>query len=346
MGKNPFTSMAEALLTSSGQDNFRSDSSSALRIVYTAIVRNNEDYAGFNRIKVEIVTIDEDGNIKPGKDKDTPLDKLPICIPLVPEFVHIRPQIGEAVLIISENPLDLSSPRYWIGPIITQQTNLESQSYSSAVDIFKTNSYAQKNTTSNPTTNNLNKAGTYYPQQSEIALQGRKDADITFFPRGALIRAGRFKKGTTELNINSPCSLELKQVDSEISNPNDIQLFNRLSSSSSASTFVPFSQSNYVSTNINIYSPEGKFRKSDKGAGEGVELSKRLKDFGDLASTLHPTVFGDELVILLKLILKYLVIHIHTPQSQPLKNSISEQLDPYLNGNKLQDLLSNVVRIN
>ena len=343
MGKNPFTSMSEALLSSSGQDNFRGDSSSTLRIVYTAIVRDNEDYAGFNRIKAEIVTIDEKGIIKPGKDKDTPLNKLPICIPLVPEFVHVRPQIGEDVLIISENPLDLSSPRYWIGPVISQQTKLPYQSYSDAIEIFKINTYAQKNTTSNPTTNNLNKAGVYYPQPSEIAFQGRQDADITLFPRGALIRAGRFKKGTTDLNTISPCSIEIKQVDTEITNPNDIQLFNRLNTTS---TFKSFSQINSLSTNINIYSPEGKFRKADKGTGDGVELSDRLKDFGNLASTLHPSVFGDELIILLKLILKYLVTHIHTPQSQPLKNATSEQLDPYLNGNKLQDLMSNVVRIN
>lgn len=341
---NQFTSMSEALLSSSGQDNFRGDSSSSLRIIYTAIVRDNQDYAGFNRIKVEIVTLDENGNIKPGKDKDTPLDKLPICIPLVPEFIHVRPQIGESVLIISENPLDLTSPRYWIGPLISQQTKLPFQSYSDASEMFKINTYSQSNTTSNPTTNNLDKAGVYFPQPSEIALQGRQDSDITFFPRGALIRAGRFKKGTTELNTTSPCSIEIKQIDAEITNLNDIQLFNRLSSSTS--TFVPFSQTNHISTNINIYSPEGKFRKSDKGTGEGVELSNRLKDFGDLASTLHPAVFGDELIILLKLILKYLVTHIHTPQSTALSNATSEELDQYLNGKKLQDLMSNVVRIN
>ena len=346
MGKNSFTSMAESLLSSSGQDNHRGDPSSSFRIIYTGIVRDVEDYAGFNRIKAEIVTLDENGAVIPGKDKDTPLDKLPICIPLRSEFVHIRPQVGEAVLIISENPLDLSSPRYWIGPIITQQTKLPYQSYSDASEMFRINTYAQKNTTSNPTTNNLNKAAVYYPQQNEIAFQGRQDVDITFFTRGGIIRAGRFKKGTTDLNVSSPCSIEFKQIDAPITSPNDIQLFSKLSAVSSASDFVPFSQTNQTSTNINIYSAEGKFRKADKGTGDGVELSDRLKDFGDLASTLHPTVFGDELITLLQLILKYLTTHIHTPQSQPLTNAVSEQLDPYITGNKLQDLLSNVIRIN
>lgn len=350
MGKNPFTNMAESLLASAGQDNHRGDTTSGgLRIIYTAIVRDNNDYAGFNRLKTEIVTLDENGNIKPGKDKDTPLDKLPICIPLIPEFVHVRPQIGEAVLVICENPSDLSSPRYWIGPVISQQTKLPYQSFSDASEMFKINNFAQKNTTSNPTTNNLNKAAVYYPQPSDIAFQGRQDADITFSPRSVLIRAGRFKKNTTELNTLTPCSIEIKQVETEIKNPNDIQLFNRLKvSSGKEKPFVPFSQQNYLSTNINIYSPEGKFRKADKGDGEdgGVELSERLKDFGELASTLHPSVFGDELIILLKLILRYLTTHIHTPQSPPLPNAAYDDLVPYLTGNKMQDLISNVVRIN
>lgn len=346
MGRNPFTNMAESLLSSSGQDNHRGDASGGFRIIYTAIVRDNNDYAGFNRLKAEIVTLDENGSIKPGKDKDTPTDKLPICIPLIPEFVHVRPQIGEAVIILCENPTDLSSPRYWMGPVISQQTKLPYQSYSDASEIFKINTYAQKNTTSNPTTNNLNKAAVYYPQPSEIAFQGREDADITFSPRTALIRAGRFKKGTTELNTTTPCYVEMKQVDFEIKNPNDIKIFNRLISTTSEKSFIPFSQTNYVSTNINIYSPEGKFRKSDDGSGTGVEINSRLKDFGEIARTLHPTVFGDELVVLLKLILRYLVTHIHTPQSTALPNATSAELDPYLNGNKLQDIMSNVVRIN
>jgi len=342
MAKNSFTSMAENLLTMGGQDNFRSDNSSSFRIIYPAIVRSTDDYAGFNRIKAEIVFLDENGKIKPGKDKDTPTDKLPICIPLVPEFVHVRPQIGETVLIISENPQDLSSPRYWIGPVISQQTKLSFQSYSDASEIFQINNFSQKNTASNPTTNNLNKAAVYFPQPNEIAFQGRQDADITFSPRSALIRAGRFKKGTTELNTTTPCQLEIKQVDAEIKNPNSIKLFDKLNSKTTE--FRPYSQANLQSTNINIYSLEGKFRKVDNE--NSVEVSERLKDFGDIANSLHPTVFGDELIVLLKLILKYLVTHIHTPQNPALSDDVSEKLDGYLNGNKLQDLISNVVRIN
>lgn len=342
MPRNSFTTLADSFANSGGQGGGGGQNIQNNRIIYSAIVRDNTDYAGFNRLKCEIVSLDENGIIKPGKDKDTPLDKLPICIPLLPEYVHVRPQIGESVLILCENPQDLSSTRYWIGPVISQQTKLSYQSYSDASEIFKINTYAQKNTTSNPTTNNLNKAGVYFPQPADIALQGRQDADITFTPRKVVMRAGRFKKDSTEPNTTTPCYFEIKQVDSEQKNPNSIQLFDRLSSATN--TFKPFSQSNIHSTNINIYSPEGKFKKFN-GAVE-TEISERLKDFGDIANSLHPTVFGDELIILLKLIIRFLITHIHTPQSPAIPNDLTPQLMQYLEGAKIQELISNCIRIN
>jgi len=350
MGKNSFTSMSESLLAMGGQEGINSKPSN-LRIIYPAIVRLTDDYAGFNRLKAEIVEIDSNGQEAPGKDRDNVDGKenvdlrkkyagLPICIPLLPEYAHIRPQIGERVLVILENPLDITSKRYWIGPVISQQTQLPGQSYLSSEDMFDQNNFSQKNTTSNPTTDNLNKAAVYYPQPSEVAFQGKQDADITFSPRYAITRVGRFKKGTTELNRDTPCYLEIKQVDAENKNPNSIKIFDKLSSG--LSTFKPYSQANLHSTNINIYSLEGKF----KTAGADVEISERLKDFGDIANKLHPTVFGDELIKLLKLILTYLTTHIHPPQGPAIPDGTSAQLTPYLSGNKMQDMISNVVRIN
>jgi hypothetical protein len=338
MPRNTFSNLADSFANTGGQNNNQNSQNN--RIIYSAIVRDNNDYAGLNRLKCEIVSQDENGVIIPGKDKDTPLNKLPICVPLLPEHIHVRPQIGEAVLIICENPQDLTSTRFWIGPLISQQTKLAYQSYTDASEIFKINTYSQKNTTSNPTTNNLNKAAVYFPQPSDVALQGKQDSDIIFTPRKVVISAGRFKKGTTELNTTTPSFFEIKQVDSE-QKTDSIKIFDRLSS---AGGFKPYSQANLKSTNINIFSPEGKFKKA-AGVSD-VEISTRLKDFGEIANSLHPTVFGDELIILLKLIIRFLITHIHTPQSPAIPNDLTPQLMQYLEGPKLQELLSNVVRIN
>jgi hypothetical protein len=340
MGKNNLTSMGESLLSMGGQDNHRGKGNSASRIIYPAVVRNIEDFAGQNRIKAEIVSIDEKGLIAPGKDKDTPVEKLPICIPLLPEFMHVRPQVGECVWVMAENPADLSSPRFWMGPIVTSQIKLPYQSYEDSISIFDLNSFAKPNVYTNSTAQNGLKASSVFPQQTEIAFQGRNDTDITFSMREVNIRAGKFKKDTLDINVDNPCKIQMKQVDiSPVST--GIASIDKLA----ASSFRPFSQMNHTSTNINIFSPEGKFRKSDQNDQE-FETNPRLKDYGDIAQRLHPAVFGDELIVLLKLILQYLTNHIHTPQTPALPNPTSQELEPYLTGGKLQDLISNTIRIN
>lgn len=338
-GKNVYTRVSESLMSMNGQDKFRGEGNKSSRIIYPAVVRNIDDFAAQNRIKVEIVALDENGQIVPGKDKDTPVDKLPICIPLIPEFIHVRPQVGECVWIIAENPSDLSSPRFFIGPVITSQQKLQYQSYEDSVSIFNMNTFAQPNVT-NPTLQKSLKASAVFPQQTEISVQGRDDADVTFSPREINIRVGKFKKNTLDSNVDAPCRIQFKMFDTS-----QVTTGIRAIDLIAASQFKSFSQTNMTSTNINIFSPEGKFKKMDSNDPE-FKNNPRLKDFGDVAQKLHPTVFGDELITLLKLILSYLTNHIHTPQKPALPNPTSQELEPYLTGNKLQDLVSNVVRIN
>jgi len=342
MGKNSFTSLGESLMSMGGQDTHRSDGGSSNRIIYPAIVRSVTDLAGQNRLKAEIVIIDKDGNIRPGKDKDTPLDKLPICIPLISEFTHIRPQIGECVLIIPENPSDLTSVRYWIGPLISSQLKLSYQSFEDVNDIFKQNTFSSiQGITGNPTKQADSKTGAVLPQETEIAFQGRKDTDLIFSQREIKLITGKFKKGTVEVNVETPCYIQQKQFDDDPEINTGIKIFDKLSKSD----FRPFSQQNITSTNINIFSPEGKFRDPEQFKEEN-KRNPMLKYYGYNAQKLHPVVFGDELIKLVKLMLNYMVNHIHTPQSPPLSNSTSEELEPYINGNKLYDMISDKIRVN
>ena len=109
MAKNTFSKISESILTNAGQDSFKSQTNNQSRIIYPAIVRNIIDEAGQNRIQAEIVNIDPNGGIIPGKDRNIPLTDLPVCIPLLTEFLHARPKVGECVLLIAENPTDLTS---------------------------------------------------------------------------------------------------------------------------------------------------------------------------------------------------------------------------------------------
>jgi len=341
-GKNTFTRLSENLLNQTGQFTSASETSSGKgRILYPAIVRDVEDQAGQNRIKAEIVTMGDDGKISPGKDKDLPLSRLPICIPMFPEHIHVRPQVGECVFVLAENPNDLTSPRFWFGPVITSQLKLPYQSYEESINIFNPSSYKDKAIFDIPTLQNQAKQNAVLPSQNDVALQGKQDADVVLRPREIEMRVGKFKtQSVTELNDLTPCRIQLKQIDNFQNKTGIRNVDEKLSKE-----FVPFSQIMINATNINIYSPQGKFREFDS-TNEENQTNLRLKDYGELASRLHPAVFGDELVKLLRLIIQYLLTHIHTPQNPSLKNNISAQLEPYLSSGKMQDLLSNHVRLN
>lgn len=313
-----FTDLGNNLLNSKGQANYSSDAGQGIRTSYPAVVVNTDDPAEQNRIVCRIVNMDEQGNVKGGRDKDTPDDKLPLCFPLGSEYLHIRPLVGEMVMVILENPSDNSAPRYWIGPVITSKLKLRTQPYAEAVKLF-----SQTDFFTNRKTNDKISASLAFPGKADIALQGRDDADLILRPREAYLAAGKFNPNSFDLNETSPCYFQLKQL-----LDNDKK---------------EFSQANLEAVNINIFSPYGKFRKKEDGK---VEHNPDLEKYGELAQQLHPGVFGDELIKVLDLIIKVLYLHVHTPQSPALPFPELEDLKPYTIDGQLQNLISNTFRIN
>ena len=57
-GKNTFSNLTEHILSSKGQDFFRTQPTKSSRLIYSAIVRSVEDQASQNRIQAEIVNKD------------------------------------------------------------------------------------------------------------------------------------------------------------------------------------------------------------------------------------------------------------------------------------------------
>jgi hypothetical protein len=140
------------------------------------------------------------------------------------------------------------------------------------------------------------------------------------------LSSGKFKPNTITPNDVSPSNIILTQFDNNKIGP-----------------LKTFSQANIQSSNINIYSPIGKFR--DQNLAK-FEVNENLKSFGNLADLLHPAVFGDELIKLLDLIIRVLLTHIHTPQNPLLPTPDSETLLGYTVSGELQNIISNTVRIN
>lgn len=313
--------LTRSLLDSNGQGNMYSEGNQSSRNIYPAIVINIDDPTEQNRIIARIINYDEKGNILGGRDRDVPDDKLPFCIPAQPEHIHVRPLVGEMVLLLLENPSDNSAPRYWFGPIITSKLKLKFQHYKEANKVYD---YSVFNLNQN--INNKPKTVTAFPGQADVALQGRSDADLILKTREAYLVAGKFKLNSFDINTDTPSHLQLKQFD-------DVKI----------GPLKSFSQANLQSSNVNIFSPLGKFRGKEL---EVFETNEDLKSFGSIAQSLHPTVFGDELVKLLDLIIRTMLTHIHTPQSPMVPIPESAQLAQYTVTGKLQDLLSKHIRIN
>jgi hypothetical protein len=319
----------------SGQLNPSSDSTKNKRIIYPAKVRDVEDFANQGRIKVEIISINETtGEEQPGKDNNTPLSKLPLCLPLLPDFLHSAPQLGEMVFIILDNPSDLSSNRYWVGPIRSTRFPRETESYVSANQIYQNSSYkTQGNSTVKNSENPI------FPSRNDIYIKGKDDSDIIFKSREVVLRAGSFINGQDEENKITPCSIQLLQKD--VNNNENIS---------------PYSQINIKASNINLISTDLSSRKN-RTLNENGSLrdenniekntNKRLEDFGEDAVKLHPLVLGDELVKLLKVIIRFCINHKHTPQESAY--APTEELDilnEFLSDENMKVILSNTVRTN
>lgn len=309
------------LLNVNGQASIYSQGNQNSRLIYPAIVLNIDDPNEQGRIIARIINLDQNGKQFGGRDRDVPDDKLPFCIPLDSPHHHCKPMVGEMVYIHLENPSDNSAPRYFTGPVINSKFKLKYQEYSEAIKIFDDTKFPVNNNS-----NNQPKTSGLFPEPADIALQGRDDADLMLKSREVYLVAGKFKPNTFDENVETPSYLQLKQFYNVTTGP-----------------LKSFSQVNLQSSNVNIYSPLGKFRSADL---KNFETNEDLNSFGDVASRLHPTVFGDELIKLFDIIIRVIITHIHTPQSPLVPTPDSTSLQEYSISGKLQDLLSKHVRIN
>jgi len=319
--------LAKSTIQSQGQGGGVSSSGNqSSRNIYPAIVVSNEDPLGMKRLRCRIISLDENDDINGGRDSNTPDEKLPICIPMMPNHFHIVPIEDEMVYLLLENPSDNTAPRYYMGSQVNSPFKLKFQKYPEANRVFKDTKFnLNKNKDSNL------ESAVVIPKIGDIAIQGRTDADLILKPREVVLVAGKFDKGTVNVNKTTPSNLQLIQIENEEKNSEGETLIAR------------YSQGNLTSTNVNIFSVRGKFRDTSLS---NFEINDDLKSFGDLAETLHPAVFGDELIKLLDIIVRVMLTHIHTPQLPLVPTPESAELSAYTVQGELQKIISNHIRIN
>ena len=328
MGFDTFNKRVQSKLASTGQAEAGvTRDSDMTRNIYAAKVISNSDPFEMGRIVVCILGVDDAGNEIASTDRFVKTENLSYCLPLHPHHhFFMIPFINEMVYILTENPKDPTSVRYWIGPIVSTQANLSGEDFLSAHQVFD-----HTETNLNPRLKNM--PGSNLLNESDVALNGRGDSALILRKRESYLTAGQYINQTNPsayaINTITPLYLQLIQNDYHLDDPN---AFN-------------YSQANLQATSINIYSNLGKFRDPKMGAIY-EPANTNLPNLDALTNSLRPVPFGDELVKCLDLIIKTLLAHTHTIQRPLLTNALSKQLSEYTIDGKLQDLLSKYVRIN
>lgn len=129
-----------------------------------------------DRIKVRLSP--EDNN-----KSDTELD---FAFPILPKMLHIKPKVGEAVLVLLATMNDGNSQRYYIGPVISQDHKLNFDPYFCGADSFLRGAYKKFDVAPrmNPDQQGI------LPKDDDIVIRGRKNADIQITDNDVIIKSG------------------------------------------------------------------------------------------------------------------------------------------------------------
>lgn len=277
------------------------------------VISVEDEYKG-NRIKVRLG----------GLDANKTDDELPYCFPLLPNLIHIRPKIGEAVFIVLERNGSPTANRFYIGPILSQPYFYNQEMY----DLTAFNMLLNRKSAplQNPDCEPLNN-GTL-PDREDIAIIGRENTDVILKENELRLRCG-YKanpsgpiKERLFFNTVDPAYIQLKYKKLKDKNNKEIN------------SFV-----NIVADRINLLSRDSKtfFKLTDQKDLITDETMLKILD------EAHPLVYGDELVSFLKQLIEVFRSHTHpfsmcTPSFTKNDNTVL--------GKNLDAMLSDAVRIN
>ena len=246
------------------------------------------------------------------EDNNTADEDLPYCFPLLPKHFQVNPKVGEMVLVITSRLGVSQSRRWFIGPIISQQYMLREDPFISA-----TTGYFSL--LPRPELNPENEGS--YPDREDVAVQGRKNADLILKENEVRLRCG-FQKEPNGLSQNS---LLFNKEDLSY-----IQMKYKRMKDHKGKTFN--SAINIVADRINLLSHDSTTPFTLNDTKELI-TEKELKKILEKA---HPLIYGDELVNFLTQLIEVIRTHTHpfamdppcftTPQTKVLDTDLDAML--------------------
>ena len=258
--------------------------------------------------------------LSPEDDRKS-IDKIPYAFPLLPKLLHIKPKIGEFVLIILTETDNGYSNRYYIGPIISQPQFMEKDDFLiNALSLYP-DSYKEPDVA--PSTNADSHGA--FANDDDVAIYGRKKNDIILSNDDVRIRCGSRLKNNGDIIFNrtDPAYILLRHTDNKNGNKNNEYR----------------STATIVADKINLIGNQSKepFRTNDK---------KDLIDNNEMQKIIdkaHKLPYGDILVEFLEMFVDAFAKHVHPyPGMPPCQTSEYIETITY----DLKKMLSESVAIN
>jgi hypothetical protein len=258
-------------------------------------------------------------------EDDKVADKnIPYALPLLPKLMHIKPKVGEFVLILLTRASDGNSQRYYIGPNISQPQFMEDETYiNRALSLYPG---ANKLPDVAPSTNKESHGA--LAGDKDVAIYGRKKSDIILTDNDVRVRCGarlydQSEKGGLVFNRKDPAYIHLKHSDN-----------NRGEDGSEYR-----STATIVADKINLISHQTQtpFKTNDNNNLIADDEMQKIID------KAHQLPYGDILVQFLKMFVNAFALHSHPyPGMTPCETVEFNNVKNY----DLEKILSQSVRIN
>ena len=157
------------------------------------------DEQGGDRIKVSLEPVD---NFKSSKEE------IDYAMPCLPKFLHVKPKVNEKVLIITEDPNNPDTQRYYIGPLISQENKLQGDT--NQLESLSMYRGAEVTPGVNPRLKRESKGA--FPKDEDISIEGRKNAGVQITEDDVRIKAGVKLVNNSEVsfNPNNPAYIKVK----------------------------------------------------------------------------------------------------------------------------------------
>lgn len=285
-------------------------------------VTNINDPHGGDRIQVRTTF---DNPIENNED-------LPYYIPLLPKMLHIKPKVGELVLVFSMAAGEYNNFNYYIGPLISQEDKLYYEDSNAALRLTETGYIGWG---VNPHTKKAVQP-TLYPAPEDISIEGRKDTGIQLKEEEVRIKAGVKVVGDRgpKNNTESPAFISLKYYPK-----ND---YNKEGYKSTAT--IVADKINLIGTHTT--DPATK----EIPVTENKDMNAKDKDnlisdsaMKELINKAHQIPYGDKLIEFLDILRVAFAKHVHPfPTMAPCNDENMKAVATY----DLEGTLSDNVRIN